>query len=116
MKPLYWVGTALKDLKGFPQDVQRDVGYALHFAQLGIKHPKVKPLKNLEGGVMEIVSNFNTDTYRAVYAVKIGESIYVLHSFQKKSTQGISTPKHEIDIIKQRLKEAKEYAKGQKNG
>ena len=112
MKPVNWVGTSLKDLKGFPLDVQRDIGYALHFAQLGIKHPKAKPFKGMDGGVMEIVCDFKTDTFRSVYAVKIGNEIYVLHSFQKKSTHGIATPKQEIDIIKKRLKEAKEHAKG----
>ena len=111
MKPVNWVGTSLKDLREFPQEVQRDIGYALHFAQLGVKHLQAKPLKGIEGGVMEIVSNFNTDTYRAVYAVKIEDAIYVLHAFQKKSKQGIATPKQEIDLIKKRLKEAKEYSK-----
>lgn len=60
---------------------------------------------------MEIISNFDKNTYRAVYAVKIGEVIYVLHCFQKKSKQGIATPKQEIDLIKQRLKDAKQIDK-----
>ena len=53
--------------------------------------------------VWEIVARHDTDTYRAVYTVNIGEKIYVLHAFQKKSTRGIRTPKREIDLIKQRL-------------
>ena len=56
----------------------------------------------------EIVARYDTDTYRAVYTVKIGEKIYVLHAFQKKSTRGIRTPKREIDLIKQRLKIAQQ--------
>lgn len=107
LKDLYWVGSSLKDIKEFPKEVQRNIGYALHFAQSGYKHPDAKPLKGLGAGVMEIVADYNTDTYRAVYAVKIGDAVYVLHAFQKKSTKGISTPKHEIDKVKQRLKELK---------
>ena len=68
-------------------------------------------MSGIEAGVMEIVSDFDKNTFRAVYTVKIGDVIYVLHCFQKKSTQGISTPKHEIALIKQRLKDAKKLDK-----
>ena len=85
------------------QHFKRAVGEALRFAQRGGKHPKTKPLRGIASGVLEIVAPHSTDTYRAVYSVKIGEKIYVLHAFQKKSTRGIRTPKHEIDLIKQRL-------------
>lgn len=111
MKPAIWVGTSLEDLKEFPNPVQREIGYALHQAQIGEKHHNTKPLKNFSG-VMEIVSNYATDTYRAVYATKIGDAIYVLHTFQKKSKRGIGTPKKEIDLIKRRLKMAQKLAKG----
>ena len=55
---------------------------------------------------MEIVCNYDTNTFRAVYTVKIGDLVYILHCFQKKSKHGIKTPKQEIDLIKQRLREA----------
>ena len=84
------------------------MGYALHLAQMGEKHIHAKPLRGLHG-VMEIVSDYNTDTYRAMYVVNIKDVIYVLHAFQKKSKSGISTPKQEIDLIKQRLKLAKSF-------
>lgn len=111
IKPTVWVGTSLEDLKEFPNQVQREVGYALYQAQIGEKHHKTKPLKGFSG-VMEIVSNYATDTYRAVYATKIGDAIYVLHTFQKKSKRGVRTPKKEIDLILRRLKMAQELAKG----
>ncbi len=111
IKPVVWVGTSLEDLKEFPNPVQREVGYALYQTQIGQKHHNTKPLKGLSG-VMEIVSNYASDTYRAVYAIKIGEAIYVLHCFQKKSKKGIKTPKKEIDLIRQRLHKAQELAKG----
>ena len=66
-----------------------------------IKGKSRYPLRGIGSGVWEIVARYDTDTYRAVYTVKIGEKIYVLHAFQKKSTRGIRTPKREIDLIKQ---------------
>ena len=77
-----WVGTSLEDLKGFPNQVQREFGYALYQAQIGERHHKTKPLKGFSS-VVEIVSNYATDTYRAVYTTKIDDAIYVLHTFQK---------------------------------
>ncbi|MBI1930687.1 type II toxin-antitoxin system RelE/ParE family toxin [Candidatus Poribacteria bacterium] len=111
IKPVVWVGTSHDDLKQFPDDVQDEMGYALYVAQMGDKHPKAKLLKGFSG-VWEIRSDYATDTYRAVYATKIGDAIYALHAFQKKSKRGISTPKKEVDLIRQRLKIAQELAKG----
>jgi len=105
MKPIKWIGSSLRDLKEFPEQVQKNIGYALHFAELGLKHDDAKPLKGIGGGVMEIVADYDSDTYRAVYTVKIKEVIYVIHAFQKKSKKGIKTPQHEIDLIKRRLKD-----------
>jgi phage-related protein len=59
-------------------------------------------------GVLEIVDDFDGDTYRAVYTVRFAGAVYVLHAFQKKSTRGIATPKPELDLIEQRLERAKE--------
>lgn len=86
------------------------VGYALYLAQCGEKHRSTKPLKGFKGtGVLEIVEDFDGDTYRAVYTVKLAGVVYVLHAFQKKSKQGIATPKQDIDLIETRLKRAKEH-------
>ena len=95
-KPVVWVGSSLEDLKEFPAEVQDEMGYALYMAQIGDKHPKAKPLKGFSG-VIEIRSNYASNTYRAVYTTKIGDAIYVLHAFQKKSTRGIQTPRKEIE-------------------
>lgn len=103
MKELTWVGNALKDLKTFPNKVQQEIGYSLYEVQMGKKPNNAKPLKGLDSGVMEIVSDFDKNTYRAVYVLKIGKKIYVLHCFQKKSKSGIKTPKQEIDLVKSRL-------------
>ena len=111
IKPLVWVGSSHEDLKGFPSEIQDEIGYALYVAQIGDKHPKAKPLKGLSG-VMEIRSNYASNTYRAVYTTKIGNVIYVLHAFEKKSKRGIETPRREIDRIKRRLKIALDLAEG----
>lgn len=108
-KPVRWMGSSRDDLREFPKDVQRSVGSALWAAQTGEKAPYVKPLKGFAGaGVLEVVSDFDGDTYRAVYTVRFAGAVYVLHAFQKKSKRGIATPKNEIEKIEQRLKRAKE--------
>jgi phage-related protein len=110
LKSLKWISRSRDDLREFPEDVQRMMGYALYLAQLGKKHSDAKPLKGFKGsGVLEVVENFDGDTYRAVYMVKFEGIIYVLHAFQKKSKRGIATPKQDIALIEARLKRAKEY-------
>ncbi len=103
LKKVVWHGSSYRDLKEFPDEVQKHIGYALHFAQRGEKHPDAKSLKGLP--VMEIVSRFDTNTYRTVYYTKIAERIVVLHCFQKKSKHGIATPQYEMDVIWQRLRQ-----------
>jgi phage-related protein len=108
-KPVVWIGTSHGDWLEFPDDVQDVMGYSLHLAQMGMKAGNVKPLKGFKGAsVLEIVDNYNTDTYRAVYTVKFEDAIYVLHAFQKKSKKGISTPKTDMKMIEQRLMKARE--------
>jgi phage-related protein len=104
VKELIWLGGSLENLKSFPKEVQDEMGYALHCAQLGKTHLSAKFFKGYGSGVYEIVSNFNTDAYRAVYFVSLDDCIYVLHAFQKKSKSGIKTPKIELSIIETRLK------------
>lgn len=105
MKLLRWVGSSKKDLIKFPDAVKRSMGFALYQAQKGEKHVHAKPLKRL--GVIEVVENDRSGTYRAVYTVEIKEAVYVLHVFQKKSKKGIATPLQEIDLIKKRLEEVR---------
>jgi phage-related protein len=110
LKPVEWVGSSLDDLKEFPEEVQQVMGYALYLAQCGEKHNCVKPLKGFKGaGVLEVVEDFDGDTYRAVYTVKLESAVYVLHAFGKKSKHGIATTKQDIELIKARFKRAKEH-------
>jgi phage-related protein len=105
MKKLAWLADSRARVKSFPAGVQDDIGYALYAAQLGEMSPKAKPLHGLGSGVMEIVANDESGTWRAVYTVSIGDLIYVVHAFQKKSKIGIATPKAEMDLVRQRLKQ-----------
>jgi len=103
IRELKWVGNSLRDLKEFPKQVQQEIGFTLHEIQKGKNPSNVKPLKGFGSGIMEIVSNFDKNAYRAVYALKFGEAIYVLHCFQKKSKIGIKMLKIDINLVKYRL-------------
>jgi phage-related protein len=109
LKPLEWIGSSKKDLNAFPGPARREAGYALYLAQIGMKALKSKPLKGFGGaGVLEVVADYDGNTYRAVYTVKFAAAVFVLHAFQKKSKKGIATAKADTEIIKHRLKIAAE--------
>jgi phage-related protein len=112
LKPVEWISSSRDDLREFPPEVQQAMGFALYRAQLGKKHPDAKPLKGFKGsGVLEVIEDFDGDTYRTVYTVKFAEIVYVLHAFQKKSKHGIATPKQDMELIEARLKRAREHYK-----
>ncbi|MGA2847721.1 MAG: type II toxin-antitoxin system RelE/ParE family toxin [Terracidiphilus sp.] len=111
-KPLYWIGSSIKDITGFPSEVQRTVGFALSAAQYGGKHPSAKPWKGEGPGVLEVVKDHDGDTFRAVYTVRFAHAVYVLHAFQKKSPRGIATRKSDVDLVKERLKIAQRDYEG----
>ncbi|WP_294986569.1 type II toxin-antitoxin system RelE/ParE family toxin [Sulfuritalea sp.] len=108
-KPLKWIGSAKRDLDSMPEDVKDLFGHAIDLAQAGGKHQDAKALSGFgSAGVLEVVEDFRSDTYRAVYTVKFAGWVYVLHCFQKKSKSGIKTPKEDMDMINARLKAAKQ--------
>jgi phage-related protein len=105
-KPLVWMGSSRKDFSDFPVGVKAEMGYALYLAQLGRQHSRTKRLKGLGGGLVEVIANHHGDAFRTVYTVKFKDTVFVLHAFQKKSKSGIATPKADIDLVLQRLREA----------
>jgi phage-related protein len=107
-KPLHWMGSALKEVRRFPSEVQRTVGFALGAAQFGGKHPSTKPWKGDGPGVLEVVKDFDGDTFRAIYTVRFARAVYVLHAFQKKSPRGIKTRQSDVDLVRERLKMAEQ--------
>lgn len=104
-RPLFWEGDAKKVFKTFPVSVQKDLGVALFLAQIGGLAPSAKPWKGLGSGIFELVDDHRGDTYRAVYLVRIADSIHVLHAFQKKSKTGVKTSRTDTELIERRLKQ-----------
>lgn len=108
-KPLFWMGSSLKNLKAMPIPVQKFIGAALRDVQYGGPPDESKPWKGLGSGVLEIVSDYDRRTYRAVYAVGFPGVVYVLHVFQKKSKRGIATPRRDVEMVRSRYKLAREH-------
>ena len=112
LKPVMWVGSSRKNLREFPDSVRDHIGYALYVAQCGGKHRDAKVMTSFGGaGVVEIVKDYRGDTFRAVYTLHHAGVVYVLHAFQKKSKSGRETPRRDVDLVKQRLREAEKMAK-----
>ena len=115
LKPVIWVGTSLKDLREFPAPVQDHMGYALYIAQRGGKHQDAKVLRGFGGaGVLEVIKDHRGDTFRAVYTLKYARTVFVLHAVQKKSKSGRETPRRDMELLQQRLREAEQIARGGK--
>jgi phage-related protein len=110
MKPVHWIGSSLKDLREFPEGVRQEAGYSIFLAQKGEKALNAVPMVGFGSAkVVEVVIDNVGNTYRAVYTVKFGKAVYVLHAFQKKSRKGIATPKPDLDLIERRLKAALQH-------
>lgn len=107
-RPISWIRAALKEFEAFPEGARSICLAALTIAAEGGKADIVKPMQGMGSGVLEIALPFRGDAFRVVYAVQLADEIWVVHAFQKKSTQGIKTPQREIDLIKDRLKRLKE--------
>jgi phage-related protein len=103
---LLWVASSKRDYGEFPAQVQENFGFELFLVQTGQHPPSAKPLKGLGSGVVELIEDFDGDTFRAVYTVAFKKAIYVLHAFKKKSKRGIKTPQKDIELIKRRVSAA----------
>ena len=107
-RPVSWIRAALKDFEAFPEEARTISLAALTIAAEGGKADIAKPMKAMGSGVFEIALPYRGNAFRVVYVVNLGEEIWVVHAFQKKSTRRIKTPKREIDLIGDRLKRLKE--------
>ncbi len=107
-RPVSWINAALRDFQKFPEGAKSVLLGALTIAAEGGKADIAKPLHGFGSGMLEIALAYRGDAFRVVYAVQLADEIWVIHAFQKKSKQGIKTPKHEIDLVKDRLKRLKE--------
>jgi phage-related protein len=110
LRPIIWLGNSKTNLLEFPKEVQKLIGDELQLMQFGGMPKDAKPFKGIGSGVFEVALRYATDAYRVVLAVQLGEKIYILHAFQKKSKLGIATPRKDTNLIKQRYREALELA------
>jgi phage-related protein len=115
-RDIIWVSSSLEDLKRFPEPVQKVMGFALFQAQCGGKHLQARPLKGFAGaGVLEIIEDFDGNAFRAVYTVRFADAVYVLHAFQKRSKRGIETPRREVELVRSRLRLARDSDRARAN-
>jgi phage-related protein len=105
-RPLLWISSSRRDYADFPPKGQEAFGFELFLALTGQHPPLAKPLKGIGNGVVELVEDFDGDTYRAVYTARFETAVYVLHCFKKKSKRGMKTPQSDIDLIKRRYRDA----------
>lgn len=110
-RPVSWIKAALRDFEEFPEGAKSIVLGALTVAAEGGKADIAKPLHGFGSGVLEIALAYRSDAFRVVYAVQLADEIWVIHAFQKRSKRGIKTPKHEIELVRDRLKRLKEALK-----
>jgi len=106
VRPVLWIASSRRDYRAFPARVQDNFGFELFLVQTGQHPPSAKPLRRLGSGTIELVEDFDGDTYRAIYTIRFSEAVYVLHAFKKKSKRGTRTPQSDIDLIKRRLRDA----------
>lgn len=109
-RKVIWLVNSLVRLAGFPPMVRKKLGFALYQAQIGQKNESAKMLRGFMETVWQVRADDPGGTYRAVYVAQLGEAVYVLHAFQKKSTSGIATPQRELNLIRQRLQLARKLA------
>ena len=106
-KPTFFMGSTKGDIRNFPEQVRKDIGFALYLAESGDRAINSVPMTGFGNAMVpEIIVDHQGDTYRTVYTVQFKEAVYVLHAFMKKSKKGRSTPKREIELVRQRLKGA----------
>jgi phage-related protein len=110
LRPVVWLGDSKKNLQDFPKRAQKMLGDEIQLIQFGGMPKDAKPFRGVGSGVFEIALRHASDAYRVVMAVQLGQRIYVLHSFQKKSKKGIETPKRDVELITKRYAEARELA------
>lgn len=108
MRQVIWIKAARKDFSRFPPTAQESARDALTLIADGATPDFAKPLSGLGAGVWELAIRDRGDAWRVVYGLQIGDDIWVVHAFQKKSKTGIATPKPEIDLVKARIKRLKD--------
>ena len=97
MRPIRFIGSSLKSLRDFPEDVRQHAGFQLDKVQRGLQPDDFKPMPNIGKGVEEIRLGDESGTYRVIYLARMADAVYVLHAFQKKTR---ATSQRDIDLAK----------------
>ena len=111
LRPVVWLGNSKRNVQAFPEEAKKLVGDELRLIQAGENPADTKPFRGVGSVVLEIAIRHDKEAYRTVLAVQLGQKIYILHAFQKKSKSGIKTPKKDVNLIQKRYKEAQELVK-----
>lgn len=109
-KRLYWVGRSREDLRDFPEAARREAGHQLYLIQLGLDPDDYRPMPAVGPGVVEIRIHAGTE-FRIFYVAKFAGVVFVLHAFEKKTQK---TPKQDIQLGRERLKEVKQWLRDRK--
>jgi phage-related protein len=112
-RQLHFVGSSRRDLKALPDHVQDLFGRALLDVQFGDTPTSARAFGEGVSGVMKLIEDDDGQTFRAAYTVEFAGSVYVLHVFTKKSKHGIATPQRDIDLVRARLRRAREHYRSQ---
>ena len=112
LRPVSWIKAARKDFETFPSRAIDRALDALTIIADGGTPDMAKPLSGLGSGVWELAIKERGDAFRVIYALQLGDEVWVVHAFHKKSIKGIATPRHEIDLVRERIKRLKEMLDG----
>ncbi len=100
-KPLVWVGSTLEDVRSFPDEARRIIGYQLRRVQSGLMPSDWRPMRTVGPGVIEIRLRTALE-HRVFYLARFAEAVYVLHAFEKRSRKTAQT---DIELARRRLAE-----------
>jgi phage-related protein len=102
MKPVSFIGDSLDEVRSFPDEARRAVGFQIDRLQRGLDPDDWKPMKTIGPGVREIRVRDASGAYRVIYVATLADAVYVLHAFRKKSQ---ATSKRDLDLATARFKE-----------
>ena len=101
VKSIVFLGDSLARLREFPEQARAQAGYQLREVQKGLEPGDWKPMRTVGPNVREIRIREPGGAFRVIYLASVGDSVVVLHAFQKKTQQ---TPQRDIDLAASRLR------------
>jgi phage-related protein len=101
MKELRFVGSCQDDIKNFPAEARREVGFELHAVQRGLMPSDFKPMPQVGQGAYELRVHVQGE-WRVVYVARLASAVFALHAFQKKTQK---TRKEDVDLAAKRYRQ-----------